>query len=141
MINFELKETIKIGDDLCRCYRSKNKHSFIKAFLKKGNIDYSKVKGYIFLFYFPQQDKVYIFGKNGIYPTEILTGLYFPYRNEFLKDDFIEFDNFARYLFVSDTDTLDTLIKGFIVKHGLTLEYQGKDIQKLINEHYRRFLR
>ena len=31
--------------------------------------------------------------------------------------------------------------KEFIAKYGLTLDYQGKDIQKLINEHNRRFLR
>lgn len=32
-------------------------------------------------------------------------------------------------------------LKEFIAKYGLNLDYQEKDIQKLINEHYRRFLR
>lgn len=138
MINFELKETIKIGDDLCRCYRSKNKHYFLKSIWKKDNIDFRKVKGYIFLFHFSQQDKFYLFGKNGIYPTELLTGTYFPYRNIYLSDDLIEFDNFVRDLYTYPTETA---IKDNITKNGLTLDYQGKDIQKLINERYRRFLR
>lgn len=137
MIKFELKEKIKIGDDLCRCYRSKNKHYFLKAFGKKDNIVYSRVKGYIFLFHFPQQDKIYLFGKNGIYPTELLTGAYFPYRNIYISDDLIEFDNFVQYLYTYHTETA---IKDNITENGLTLDYQGKDIQKLINEHYRRFL-
>lgn len=142
MINFELKETIKISDDFCECYRSKNKHSFLKTSGRKDDIDFQKVKGYIFLFHFILQDKIYIFGKNGKFLTEILTGAYFPCENMLLSDGLIEFDDFVHYLYKVDIDRdIDKNIKECIKICGLTLDYQGKDIQKLINEHYRRFLR
>ena len=138
MINFELKETIKIGNNLCRCYRSKNKHYFLKSRRKNDDVVYCRVKGYIFLFLFPQEDKVYLFGQNGKKLTEILTGAGFPFYGNLIDVDTIEYVGFSRCLLAFNTDDA---IKEFIAKYGLTLDYQGKDIQKLINEHYRRFLR